>query len=373
MQQDYNKDPALKNIVPEFRKTVQRRMSELMYERIVPRVMPAATVSAAISVPFFLNALEHVSPPMRLVSFIAAATTFASSFFWNMKTPSPIVKRSEAIKSMDDELGETNKEPVRQFDDVPANDLSDFEYTVWVMSKLRIWEEYGEKIKNLSPIKPFKSYYEGHAKSRAVPQAAIFTAAALTALTCSNDLQNKWNTAMDWTSPPAPLVYQVQVTPPQNIDGLNIITDQTVKSAMRHGEILTPHDNSLLTITTYDRPAEITVNGTIIEPQQVQENAGSGVESFEYTFTLSPEITQILIDQKYSLSLDIEPDLAPNVTIRSIKQSESNPSVLEMEYDLGDDYGVTGANARIRILGDEDRQIDPSLETNQLPEVNLPH
>ena len=74
MQQDYNKDPALKNIVPEFRKTVQRRMSELMYERIVPRVMPAATVSAAISVPFFLNALEHVSPPMRVVSFIAAAT-----------------------------------------------------------------------------------------------------------------------------------------------------------------------------------------------------------------------------------------------------------------------------------------------------------
>ena len=34
---------------------------------------------------------------------------------------------------------------------------------------------------------------------------------------------------------------------------------------------------------------------------------------------------------------------------------------------------VEGRNTDVDILCDEDRQIDPSLETNQLPEVNLPH
>lgn len=363
-------DPELSKFQREFAKAVGIRQWSMIRERIVPRVMPPLMVGSAFAATLMLNVWEHLPPQGRMAGMIAFAGLALSAPLWNRKTGSPFVSKKDAIRAIDKDIGGEDDIPARILSDQHSTYNRSGEQIVFDAGQKQIWEKWGAEIANQKRSSGFGAYYGGENKSRAPLHLALaFTTACLYPFMGGN-LDEKWQTATDWTVPPPPLVYSASITPPDGIEGVRVYTDLMLKEAIENGDPVAVHDHSTLSVVTYDRPANVTVNGAALEAVPDEDRAGD--EIYRYEAELTPETETVSIGT-HSFSLDIDPDQGPRVTIHDVAPDRNSPGNLRLEYSIADDHGAAGADARIGVP-DEDGQVrEPALESNSLPTLVLPY
>jgi hypothetical protein len=369
------KNNDLQTFKQQFNRAVRTRQWSMIRERIVPRVMPPMMVGSAFAATLLLNMWEQLPPQGRMIGMIAFAGAAIVSPFIN-RVGSPIVGKRTAIREIDKSIGSEDDMPARDFSDVRSDDERTERSPMWEAHKKQVWNRWGDKIKDQKNQSGFKPYYFGENKARAPIHAAIAFAAAGLFIPFGENLNNNWQTAMDWTVPLPPLVYHASITPPERIEGVQVFTDMMIKSAIEGNQPLSPHESSTLSIITYDRPAIITVNGQTIEPVSNEEDGTRRVRSNEISYTyeieLSTDVTAVSVDE-FNISLNILPDHAPNVRIERAEPDRNNPSSLRLDYSIADDHGATGADARITIRGNDGTELTPVLPSNTLPSLTLPY
>lgn len=371
-----SQDSDLGTYTKKFNQAVDKRQWSIIRERIVPRIMPPLMVGAAFSTSVFLNLWEHLPPQGRMIGVLAFAGAALASPFIN-RVGSPIVSRKDAIRAIDADIGKEYDAPARDFSDTIIEGNKSTNSAFWDEHKKDIWARWGDQIANQKTTTGFGPYYRGENKIRApLHMALAFTAACLYPVFGDN-LQNNWDVAMDWTAPPPPLVYTATITPPDRIEGLQVYTDLMIRNAMTAGRTIQPHERSMLSIITYDRPANVMVNGEVLEPVTPEasetDRRPSASDSITYTYQIELGIdAQTVTIDEYSFNLDVRDDRAPIVTINRVEPDRNSPTNLQLDYSIADDYGATGADARIGIRSEDGRTISPVLDSNALPSLSLP-
>lgn len=354
-----------------FNRAINKRKWSMIRERIVPRIVPPVMVGAAFTTTLFLNVWEHLPPQARMAGMLAFAGAFMASPLIHRKTGSPVVRREEAIRAIDRDIGDGKDIPARNFSDSLHENAQSEHRPTWDAYKRQIWEKWGDKIIRQKRKTGFGAYYSAN-KHRAPLHAALLLATAGLAVPYGGNLSDNWKTATDWTVPPPPLVYSVTITPPDQIEGELVYTDAMVRKAMNEGNALQPHESSQLSIVTYDRPATVIVNGQTLEPlPQEAQTVRRDEKAFIYETVLETTTKEIVIDD-YRIPVDISPDDAPRVNILGAEPNTNSPTSLELNYSISDDYGATGADATLAIPGANGQSVAPVLDSNKLPQITLP-
>lgn len=369
---NYN-DPELQKFQRQFENAVSVEMSILRKERIVPRVMPLGASCAMVATGFFLNILEHVPEQIRPYVLGVAAFMVAASPFVNRQAGSLIVSREEAIKSIDSRIGGPNDNPAHDFNDLPPDfeNHGPEEKAFDEVDKKRKWAKWGDKITNNGSRSAFTKYYgEGQEYDRLLVHGSVFTMFLLTA-SLSDNLSDKFLTAMNWQPPLPPLEYAMAITPPDKIDGVRVLTDRMLRDAVEEGAIIKPHDHSMMAITTYNRGIAITVNGVALEIEPEIQNQDRRVQEYLYEISLTPEITTISFED-VTLNFDITLDRGPQAKILSATPDARSPGSVRLEYVIKDDVGAV--ETQLKMGSGPDGEVrHPALEMFELPTILVPN
>jgi hypothetical protein len=157
--------------------------------------------------------------------------------------------------------------------------------------------------------------------------------------------------AFDWTRPmpptlPAPptppLQLKAWVTPPEGIDRAPLQMTEATRDDKQGGEKMSAHQASVMTVITFGKPTDITVNGKAVTLQK-EIPQGQGVTGYQYEFKLEPGEAVINIQSGPQWHIAVDRDKAPTVTITDIKPAEGkNTKSLDIDYSAKDDFGYMG-------------------------------
>lgn len=362
-----------------FTKAVKKRRFSIVRERLAPRIIPPVMVGGTFAVTLLLDAWQYLPPHGRMIGVMGFIGASVLSPFLHKKTPSPFVSVKDAINDIDRQLDERERRPAYNFNQAMYSKGSQ---RLGDAYKTRLWETYGKKMEDLPRQWGLKSYYQGKT-ARTALHASIIGAAVLSGVFNGSTLRQNWETAMTWSSPPPPvppLIYRATIVPPPSIEGVMPYNDHMIKGAIQTGQTLTPHEESVLTVETYDRPG--TVRITYEEDANIQtltltptpSEGGDNEDLIKYTYSTELPLNIISIQiENNILNLDMDEDAAPRIIIHGASPDLTSPEHLRLEYEFRDDIGVTGAEGQLGLTDKDGKFIKPVLPETELPTITLPY
>lgn len=188
----------------------------------------------------------------------------------------------------------------------------------------------------------------------------------------------KFNDALNWQPPPEPLIYQAWIRPPENIAQAQGYLPEMIENAIEQNKSITAHEGSTLLITTHERRGNITVNGELIEPtdedrsvSKTDSSPKNEIYHYEISFDGNSETMNISIEN-YRLNISINNDNPPSVRIDNVITDKENPSFIELEYRMDDDYGIDNAELETGIRTEDGKFRSSRLPSAQLPTISAP-
>ena len=329
---------------PAFTREVKKARAAILWERAWPRIVPPATVTALFLSASFAGVWGMASPVGRMAGVLGFAFALAASPF-RYKTGSLIVTPKDALKRLDKNLGESDVEPAQEIASRIAADSSEAQKAIWNLHISNLWQKYADRFDAGKPRPGMAKLDPYHLRF-----LVALTLAVTTAMSQGPHIEQV-KKAFDWTSPvpsnpqeaPKPaLQLKAWVTPPEGINKPPLQMTEATRDHTQGGEKMIAHQTSVMTIITYGKPTEITVNGKTV-PLQKELPQGQGVTGYQYEFKLEAADTIVKINHGPSWRIAVDQDKAPVVTISDIKPAEGkNNKSLDIDYNAKDDFGYTG-------------------------------
>lgn len=340
------------DITPErlpsaFNRAVGRARAALLWERLWPRAVPPLAVTGLFLSASWAGVWGMMPPYGRMASVAAFALALAASP-WRYKTGSLKVSRDDALRRLDDNLGDPAR-PAQQIGDSPAAHSSTKEKELWSLHISRLWDQHGENFKAGTPHPGMAQRDPYHLRF------LIALTMAVTAATAQAPHGELIKQAFDWTTPPSapegakaalPMQVRAWITPPENIDKEPIQMTQDTRDHTQGGRLIEAHQTSTLTIMTYGEAAAITVNGAALKVQKEIIHP-QGQTGYQYEVQLSDIETKVTIEKGPTWHISVTPDLPPQVTLESIMPKKEphygRPGqALDLDYKATDDHGYQG-------------------------------
>lgn len=327
---------------PAFAREVAKARAVITWERVWPRIVPPATVTALFLSASFAGVWGLASPAGRIAGVLGFAFALAASPF-RYNTGSPIVTRKEALRRLDKNVGDPAINPAKIIGDQLAEGSKPADAPAWNRQITDLWNAFGPRIKADRP-RPGMAKLDTY-RLRYVSAGLL----ALTAALSPGPHIDQVKQAFDWKSPiPAvppppptpPLQLKAWVTPPEGISREHLEMTEATRDHTQGGKKMSAHQSSMMTIITYGKPTEITVNGkpvTLLKeiPQ------GQGVNNYQYDFKLEPGEAVVKIQRGPTWQLSVDRDRPPTVSLEDIRPGAGkNDKSLDIDYKAKDDFGV---------------------------------
>lgn len=326
-----------------FAREVTKARAAITWERVWPRIVPPATITALFLSASFAGVWGMASPVGRIAGVLGFAFALAASPF-RYKAGSPIVTRREALQRLDKNLGDPDINPAQIIGGRVAEGSSDADQALWNLQVSNVWHKYGSQIKADKP-------HPGMAKlDKYGVRYGVAALLALSATLSPGPHIDQVKQAFDWTTPKTvpvvpptpPLQLKAWVTPPDGITKAPLQMTEATQDHTKGGEKMVAHQSSVMTVITFGKPTDIIVNGKTV-PLQKEIPQGQGVTGYQYEFKLEPGEAIVQIKQGPEWRIAVDRDQAPTVSIEDVKPGAGkNNKSLDIDYNAKDDFGYAG-------------------------------
>lgn len=358
------------SVSARFNRHIKQAQTALFVERLWPKTVPALSAANLFLSASWLGLWAPMPAGARMAGVLTfAAAALAGPLF--AKNGSLKIGKDEALERLDHNLGDPLARPARTLSDKLHERSSAREQAIWNKHITQIWDEWGDQFKG---GKPFFNR-PGHGKYKTALAASLALAVAAGGIAGENRME-RLQDAFNWTGiVPAeqPLKVQAWVKPPRYIEGELYLTEDT-KDHTQGGDKLITSQYGTMTIQVFDRKTTVTVNGEEL-PLQNTLISGKGEEQktvYQYEAQLMDPNTVIAVKGGPTWHIEVTPDQAPTVDIKSIKPNQENPGALEIIYGTSDDHGITGGEIKIKPAGAKENPGATPLPSSKLPALPLP-
>lgn len=346
---------------------VRKAQAAILWERLWPKAAPTATVGGAFLTASWLG-LWAALPPVATAATVIAMAATAAALPFRVKTGSLLVSENDALKRLDDNIGEPGQRPARTLRDHINERSSQLEKDLWDTHLNRMWNKWGGKFEAGLP-KP------GLSLKRYFVMSALAVSTAISGFMAGDERLERLSDAFNWSAPTvpvAPTAIKAWITPPENIDRKPLYLTEKTLDHNQGGARLIAHTNSAMTINIYDDNARLFVNGAEITERAKISNDPQK-PGYQYELMLTEENTTIHIENGPIWQLLVTPDGAPSVKIDTIgvednKEDGSKP--IKLKSTAKDDHGLQGGQVIIKPVN-PDPEADP-LPAGTVPPINLP-
>jgi len=350
----------LDRLTKDFNKTVKNTRSVLFAERAWPIVTPFLCAGSAFLTASWFGVWEALPHQVRMAGVLALGALSLGAPLWvGLRGKSLLVSKNDAYDRLNHNLGETDTKPAHKVSDSLHASNSNLSKGLFRLNLEKLWDRYEGRFKAGKP----DLNWEG-LNGWSIAITTIMTLSA--AIYAGDNHYEKLTTAFNWEAPIPPLKLTASVTPPKNL-GLQPI--YLTGEGVQH-DTLTAHKQSLLTIHIFDVPSRVFVNEREIDVTKTSRTDTQNI--FTRNIILQDGTADIRIENGPQWRFNVNDDLAPQADIRSVQPDTEQPSLLNLEYSVQDDYGVSEGEIIIKApptATSENRQ----LPSSKFPKIVLPH
>ena len=326
-----------------FNRKVLKQRIALTTEAFMPRAVPAFYTLMASGAFTFMGGWQHIPEQYRPLLFIpmALAAVAPIPFMGGSKTKNtnPFnISRKDAIAELDTNSGD-KRYPAMTIDSSTPAGSTDTHRANLAAHQNQVLREKLDILKVRKPTLDISKYTK-------IAGLALATAFGASVFAAGDEIGDRWRAAFDYTAPEpvvsAPRLWAA-ITPPKGITQVPTLylADQIDPDATHK-----IHPQSTLEILSYDREANITVDGQALE---VDKTLIGPTGQKTYTFKplvlgegICSEGCTIKVEHGQTWTFDMNTDNAPTVTINSVETSgaEDKKGILELRCRAVDDYGI---------------------------------
>lgn len=350
----------LERLTNNFNKTVRKTQAVLFTERAWPTVAPFLCVGGAFLTASWFGVWETLPHQARMAGVLALGALSLGAPLWvALRGKSLMVSKEDAFDRLDRNLGETGTSPARKVSDSLHVTNSDLSKGLFRISLEKLWDRYEGRFMAGKPDINWKGLNG--------TGIAVATVMALSAAWYAGDNHYaKLAYAFNWEAPIPPLQLTASVTPPK---GLGLQPIYLTGEGVTHDELVA-HKQSVLTIHTFDVPSRVFVNGQ--EVAVTKTARADTQEIFTREIVLQDSITDIRVENGPQWQFKVNDDLVPSADIKSVTPDTEQPSSLNLEYSVQDDYGVREGEIIITAPIDATSG-NRQLPSGKFPRIMLPH
>lgn len=365
----------------DLNRSVNKRKWSTIRQRTLPMFARPIALGAALFAGL-AGMWEYLDPLAQKYAVISSAAMLTAGTAASLITPffnknsSPLVSKNDAAKFIDNDISDKSNPAQTLMDKIVNNGPADSKQ-IWGLELKRIWKNWSGQITSQKYELGHSPYYTNSTGRTVLHTGAL--AAAVSAALMTNVTLNDFNQAWQYQPPPPPLLYTAWVTPPDGVPSAPLYQNNMLQTALEEGrnESLAAHEGSVLSIVTYDRQGEITVNGVRIDPDPIEANESNAgaleeISEFRYTIPMSEEGISISIEG-HDFIFDMTPDNNPSINILSTQTDENSPNNVVIEYEIQDDFGATGADLSIGIIDENGNAIQPLVPSLNIEGIPIPY
>ena len=389
-------EAELKKLSRQFNRTVWRARGAIFWERLWPKLVPAACVGGTFCAASWAGLWVALPPQGRMIGLLAFAGAAAMSLavpFIRGTGGSLKVTEKEALRRIDRNNGDPARPAQTLKDSIEAPEAAqNMAEDLRGIHLSKIWNKWAGKFKAGTPQSAMAKH-DPYALRFVVALAMVVTAAM-----AGDKRDDHIMTAFDWTTPappPVDIYAKGWVLPPQNIDKDDIYIKEE-KLAQPQAEKnqgdgqkqdmpplaeareFTVHERSVLTLVVIGKDVNVTVNGKplavkdTIKPRLGAENNGV---SYQYEPVVIEKDTLIAIENGPRWNFVVTPDAAPTTKIDALEtvkdKNNELPPTLHLTCTADDDNGVIEGEV-VMTPADETKPGTNVLPSAGLPRIVLP-
>lgn len=364
-------DSEVTEIKRKFNRLVRRAQVAEFIERAIPAAEGPTLVGAAFLATSWFGTWSALPVWGRVAGALAFTAALVVSPFITGKK-SLWVTPEEAIKRIDSKIENTTMQPAMILGDKLSPNASDIEKHLWNTRVKQVWDEWGDELKAGYPKLEF-----GLGKKFAMAALGIaFSAGTL----ATQDRMADISEVMNWKSD---TVHEEQIiasdglnikafiSPPQGIRIAPLYLDQNSRDERNGGDLLTVHEQSIMSILVENQETQITVNG---EPLEMVRTMRSGsirnpITTYVYEFPIETEDFVVDIAGGPSWSFNVNTDDDPSLDIITIDISNGvDGNSIGIDYVAQDDVGIEGGSVTLQPVEPvaDDTTPLPSSEFNPI-------
>lgn len=359
---NHSGENRLERLTHYFNKTVTKTQAVLLTERAWPIVAPFLCVGGAFLGASWFGVWESLPHQARMAGVLALGALSVGAPLWvGLRGKTLRISKEDAYDRMDQNMGETETSPSRKVSDSLHASHTELSKGLFRLNLEKLWDQYEGRFHAGKPDINWKGI-----NGTGVIIAAVMVLSS--AFYAGDNHYAKLAYAFDWTAPIPPLQLTASVTPPK---GLGLKPIYLTGEGVSHHD-LTAHKHSILTIHTFDVPSKVFMNDR--EVAVTKTSRADGRDIFTRDIVLQDAVTHIRIENGPQWQFKVNDDKAPQANIKTVQPDTEQPTSLNLEYSVQDDYGVREGEVVIKpvqsgVATSQDRQ----LPSAKFPRIMLPH
>lgn len=355
-----------------FRRKVLLQRAALSVESLAPRTIPALYTLMATGAATFLGAWQHIPENYRPYLFIPIALMAIAPipFMGGAKTrkTNPFaISRDEALRRLDENSGD-KKRPATMIASAMPEGSTDVQ-----RANLQAYQDQTlrEKLGTLKVRKPILDI----SRYTAVAGAALAVAFGISVMAAGDERGERLAAAFDFTPPehvvPPPKLWAA-IKPPE---GITQIATLYLADEKDPEAVFRIHPQSTLEILSFDRLADIKINGQPLELDKVI-TSDTGQKTYKFkpvtldkSFCGDGCVIQVENGQTWPLAMNA--DNPPVVAINGVDvATDGEQKSLQLRCKATDDYGIKDGQLMLEA-SDKHEAAEPPPQA-QLPILDIP-